>query len=122
MYGMPQYGFPGGFTYPSQGSQGGAQMAAPLDAATLQQMQVAQAQALQAQVQAQQAMQEQQQQQQQQQQSQPLTYAQQQSTPQQSAHISSQSESPLVLALIPSLILPQTCPTSPIKALKCKAY
>jgi hypothetical protein len=119
MYGMPQYGFPGGFTYPSQGSQGGAQMAAPLDAATLQQMQVAQAQALQAQVQAQQAMQEQQQQQQQ---SQPLTYAQQQSTPQQSAHISSQSESPLVLALIPSLILPQTCPTSPIKALKCKAY
>lgn len=57
MYGMPQYGFPAGFSYPSAASQGG-QMSAPLDAATLQQMQVAQAQAIHAQVQAQ-AMQQQ---------------------------------------------------------------
>ncbi|UZJ54314.1 hypothetical protein CBS101457_003634 [Exobasidium rhododendri] len=56
MYGMPQYGFPGGY-------QGG-QMANPLDAATIQQMQAAQAQAIHAQVQAQ-AMQQQQHQQQQ---------------------------------------------------------
>jgi nucleolysin TIA-1/TIAR len=91
MYGMPQYGFPSGFTYPSQGTQaGGQQMTAPLDAATIQQMQVAQAQALQAQVQAQQAMQQQQQQHQQQQ---SLAFPQQQqSNPQQSLHLSSQGE------------------------------
>lgn len=86
---MPQYGFPDGFTYPNRATQGG-QMNAPLDAATLQQMQAAQAQALQAQ-----AMQQQQLSlpQQQQQQSQQLLHhqqqqQQQQTTPQQALHSS----------------------------------
>jgi nucleolysin TIA-1/TIAR len=46
-YGMPQYGFPGGFAYGSPGNsaQGGAP---PMDAASIQQLQAAQAQAVQA--------------------------------------------------------------------------
>jgi hypothetical protein len=70
MYGMPQYGFPAGFNYQSGAAQGG-QLATPLDAATLQQIQAAQAhahaQAMQQQQQQQQQVPQQQQQQQQQQ-------------------------------------------------------
>ena len=68
-FGMPQYGFPGGFAY---GSPGNAAQGAPsMDAAALQQLQAAQAQAVQAaHVQAMQQQQQQQSQQQHQQQQQ----------------------------------------------------